>query len=110
MLGENDTVDLLSLEFVGNGRRIITKNNRGYGLVEFLSSTLGKYQKLIRDRPEFSVFVFRYYENHKTFASLRSFSTSFAAASSGEPVRISTRLFLSGIKISFTSYMAPGRP
>ena len=79
---------------------------------EFASAAaLAKDQQFGRNRSKFVVFVFGYYEDHQiTFASFLNFSTNFAAASSGVPLITSTRLFLSGTRISFTSYAAPARP
>src|SRR4029079_17674697 len=85
-------------------------NNNADRLSKLASDALREYEQFVGDGFQFVVFVFGNDENHKTFASLRSFSTNLAAASSGVPVRISTRLLRSGISTSLTSYIAPVRP
>ena len=108
MIGE-DAIDLPRLSSSTRRADTGTQTTAVTGWPKSRCDALRKNQKFGCDRFEFVVFVFGDDKYHLQVPSLPccSFSTRVAAASSGVPVMISTRLFRSGMRISMTSYIAP---
>src|SRR3989442_8346929 len=111
MIGDDDAINLLRLQLSGQRFDAGSEDYGRHGPAKVAAEPLRKSEEFGGDGFEVLILVLGYEEDHQiTLASLRSFSTRAAAASSGVPPRISTLLFFSGTRISFTSYIAPAWP
>src|SRR5207237_6220518 len=111
MFRDHDAVDLFRFKLIAQRCGLGSEDNGGNRLAEVAAEPLSKNEQFERDGFESGVLMLRNDEDHySTLASFLSFSTRAAAASSAVPPSISTLLFFSGMKISFTSYIAPAFP